>query len=79
MNVLELVPSDELICELANRHREIIVIREDIKGRQGDRVFVKTGYGSKGRQDKGYDLMIALEMLEATLWQLTFEYLEPTL
>lgn len=73
---LELVDSDDLIHELANRHDELIVIRNDQKKYHQDKVFVKTGFGNKGNQEKGFDLISAIEMLNATMWQLAYEYLE---
>lgn len=73
---LELVDSKDLIRELANRHDELIVIRNDQKTPDQDRIFVKTGFGHKGKPEKGFDLINALEMLNATMWQLTYEYLE---
>jgi len=73
---LELISTDDLIHELANRHREIIVIRERKKGNNEDNVYVKTGFGKKGRTDKGFDLVEATQMLHAAHWQLTHDYLD---
>lgn len=73
---LELVPTDDLIKELSKRHKEIIVIREYKKRINEDNVFVKTGFGKKGREDKGFDLIAATEMLHATHWQLIHDYLD---
>ncbi len=73
---LELVSTNDLIEELANRHSELIVIREHKKGVKEDNVFVKTGFGKKGRKDKGFDLIEATQMLHAALWQLIHDYLD---
>ena len=76
MTDLELVSTDDLIHELADRHKELIVIRERKKGVNEDNVFVKTGFGKKGQPEKGFDLMVAIEMLHATHWQLVHDYLD---
>lgn len=76
MNDLDLISTDDLIKELASRHAEIIVIREYKKGVNEDKVFVKTGFGNKGRKDKGFDLVSATEMLHATHWKLIHDYLD---
>lgn len=76
MTDLELVSTDDLIKELSNRHKEIIVIREYKKRVNEDNVFVKTNFGKKGRKDKGFDLVVATEMLHATHWQLIHDYLD---
>lgn len=73
---LELVPTNDLIKELASRHKEIIIIREYKKRINEDNVFVKTGFGKKGREDKGFDLVNATEMLHATHYQLIHDYLD---
>ena len=75
MTDLELVPTDDLIHELAHRHKELIVIRERKKRVNEDNVFVKTGFGKKGQTEKGFDLIVATEMLHATHWQLVHDYL----
>ncbi len=72
---LELISTSDLIEELADRHSEIIVIRERKKSYKEDKVYVKTGFGKKGRKDKGFDLIVATEMLHATHWQLIYNYL----
>jgi len=76
MDDLNLVSTGDLITELASRHKEIIVIRECKKRINKDNVFVKTNFGKKGRQDKGFDLIEATEMLHATHWQLIHDYLD---
>jgi len=73
---LDLVSTDDLIGELAGRHKELIVIREYKKRIRQDNVFVKTGFGKKGREDKGFDLVEATEMLHAAHWQLIHDYLD---
>lgn len=73
---IELISTEDLIKELASRHSEIIVIRERNKGVAEDNVFVKTGFGKKGRKDKGFDLVSATEMLHAAHWQLIHDYLD---
>ena len=73
---LELVSTKDLIKELADRHKELIVIRESKKASNKDDVFVKTGFGDKGRVDKGFDLVEATLMLQAAHRQLVFDYLE---
>ena len=73
---LDYITSDELIAELASRHRELIVIRDRAKGRNEDAVFVKTEFGNKSRLDKGYDLIEATEMLHATHRQLVCDFLD---
>ena len=76
MSDLELTSTDDLIEELAGRHKEIIVIRERKRGNHEDNVFVKTTFGKKGRPDKGFDLVEATEMLHAAHWQLVYDYLD---
>ena len=61
---LELVSTEDLIKELAARHKELIVIREHKKSANEDRLFVKT--------EGGFDLMEATEMLQAAHWQLIY-------
>lgn len=73
---VELVSTDDLIKELANRHTELIVIREHKKKKNEDNVFVKTGFGEKGRQEKGFDLVAATTMLHAAHYQLIHDYLD---
>lgn len=73
---LELVSTSDLICEISNRHKEVIVIREHKKHVNEDNVFVKTDFGKKGRKDKGFDLINATEMLHAAHWQLIYDYLD---
>ena len=73
---LDLVSTDDLIRELANRHSEIIVIRECKKKTNQDDVFIKTSFGKKGRKDKGFDLIEATQMLHAAHWQLIYDYLD---
>lgn len=74
--ILELISTDDLIKELSLRHNELIIIRERKKRRGEDNVFVKTGFGKKGRKDKGFDLVEATEMLHAAHWQLVHDYLD---
>lgn len=76
MQDLELISTKDLIKELANRHKELIVIREQKKKVNQDNVFCKTSFGKKGRKDKGFDLIEATEMLHATHWQLIYDYLD---
>lgn len=73
---LDLILTDDLIMELSNRHKELIVIRERKKSINEDNVFVKTGFGKKGVKGKGFDLIAATEMLHATHWQLIHDYLD---
>ncbi len=73
---LDLISTSDLIEELANRHSELIVIREYKKRINEDNVFVKTGFGKKGRKDKGFDLIEATQMLHAAHWQLIHDYLD---
>ncbi len=75
---LDLVSTDDLIKELSNRHKELIVIREHKKTAHQDNVFVKTGFGKKGREDKGFDLIEATEMLHAVHQRLIHDYLDDT-
>lgn len=76
MTGLELVSTDDLIKELANRHSELIVICERKKTENEDNVFVKTGFGCKGNVNKGFDLIAATSMLQATQYRLTYDYLD---
>lgn len=76
MSNLDLISTSDLIDELACRHREIIVIRENKKRANEDDVYVKTGFGSKGRKDIGFDLVVATSMLQSAHWQLVHDYLE---
>ena len=73
---LELVSTDDLIRELANRHKEIIVIWPDKKNSNEGWIFVKTVYGKKGLKDKGFDLIEATKILHFANTQLIQEYLE---
>lgn len=76
MTDLELVSTGDLINELASRHTELIVIRERKKTEGEDNVFVKTRFGKKGQEDKGFDLVAATAMLQATHYRLVYDYLE---
>lgn len=76
MTDLELVPTDNLIAELSNRHRELIVIREHRKIPEADTIFVKTPFGELGKEEKGFDLVVATEMLHATHRRLVIEFLK---
>lgn len=76
ITTLDLISTSDLIEELANRHSELIVIREYKKKVNRDNVFVKTGFGKKGRRDKGFDLIEATQMLHAAHWQLIYNYLD---
>jgi len=76
ITTLELISTSDLIEELSNCHRELIVIRERKKKTHTDNVFVKTSFGKKGRRDKGFDLIEATQMLSAAQWQLTHDYLD---
>ena len=76
--ILELISTNDLIKELAERHKELIVIREHNKSAYENDVFVKTGFGKKGRQDKGFDLIEATSMLQAAHRQLIHDYLDDT-
>lgn len=77
MGELDLVPTDDLIHELADRHREIIIVREyNRKKVNVDKIFVKTCFGKKGREDKGFDLVRATQMLHAAQWELIHDYLD---
>ena len=73
---LELVSTDELIEELSGRHTELIVIRNKKKKIDADTIFVKTPFGELAKKEKGFDLIEALEMLDATIKQLAIEYLK---
>ena len=74
MGELDLVSTDALIQELSNRHKELIVIREHKKILDSDNVFVKTPFSSAANKEKGFDLLHATEMLNATQFQLAMEY-----
>lgn len=76
MSDLELISTSDLIRELADRHKELIVLREHKKGVNEVNVFVKTGFGCKGRKDKGFDLVEATEIMHAAQWQLVHDYLD---
>ena len=73
---IELISTDELITELSNRHKELIVIREHKKIKDSDNIFVKTPFGELGKKNKGFDLVVATEMLQAALRQLTIDFLK---
>ncbi len=73
---LELISTDDLIAELANRHSELIVIRESKKLMDSDDIFVKTPFGELGREDKGFDLVVVTEMLHAAHRQMTIDFLK---
>lgn len=73
---LELISTDELIMELSNRHTELIVIRNKEKRTDADTIFIKTPFGELAKKEKGFDLIEALEMLDATTKQLAIEYLK---
>lgn len=72
---LDLISTDDLIEELAVRHKEIIVIREHKKDKNADNVFVKTQFGKRAHKGKGFDLLIATQMLQSAHWQLVYDYL----
>ena len=74
--ILELVSTDDLIEELSVRHSELIILREYKKKVHEIKVFVKTGFGCKGRKDRGFDLVEATEILHAAHWQLIHDYLD---
>ena len=74
---LELISTDDLIHELADRHSELIIIREHKKGVDEDKVFVKTPFGELSKEDKGFDLVIATDMIHAAQRQLVIDFLEP--
>ncbi len=73
---LEFISTADLIAELSNRHKELIVIRDKEKSEDANMVFVKTPFGPLAKQEKGFDLVEAIEMLDATQKQLVIEYLE---
>lgn len=73
---LELVSTDDLIAELSNRHTELIVIREHKKKIDTDKIFVKTLFGELSKKGKGFDLVIATEMLHAAHEQMTIDFLK---
>lgn len=76
MTDLELISTSDLINELASRHKELIVLREHKRGVNSINVFVKTGFGKKGRKELGFDLVEATSMLHAAHWQLVNDYLD---
>ncbi len=76
MTDLDLISTDALIDELAGRHRELIVIRDHQKTINQNDVFVKTPFGKFGKKDKGFDLIVATEMLGAAHSQLIMDYLK---
>ena len=76
MSELELISTDDLIEELAGRHRELIVIREHHRSINKDNVFVKTAFGEKCKENKGFDLLVATSMLQAAHWQLVYDYFD---
>ena len=76
MSDLELISTDDLITELSNRHKELIVIRNTEKAKDTDTIFVKTPFGPLAKKEKGFDLIEAVEMLDTTHKQLIIEYLE---
>ncbi|KKN54248.1 hypothetical protein LCGC14_0594300 [marine sediment metagenome] len=76
MDELEFISTDELIGELSSRHTELIVIRNKEKSKGANKVFVKTPFGPLAKRKKGFDLVEAIEMLDATQKQLVIEYLE---
>lgn len=73
---LDLISTSDLIHELASRHKELIVLREHKKGVDSVNVFIKTGFGCKGRRDLGFDLVEATDILQAAHKQLVYEYLD---
>ena len=73
---LEFISTDDLIKELSDRHTELIVIRNREKEINTDTIFIKTPFGKLAKKEKGFDLIEALEMLDATTKQLAIEYLK---
>ncbi len=73
---LELISTDDLIQELSDRHSELIVIREHKKLRDSDNIFVKTPFGDLSSDRKNFDLVNAVEMLNAAQLKLTMDFLE---
>lgn len=78
MSDMEFISTDDLIEEIASRHSEIIVIRNKEKTEFTDDVYVKTGKGPLAREDKNFDLVEAMQMLQAASVQLTHDFLEPS-
>ena len=62
MTELDLITTDNLIAELANRHDELIIIRntQDKTVRDAERIFIKTRPPISGRR---YNVVDATEML----------------
>ena len=75
MNELEFVTDDELIAELADRHTELIVIREHEKLKDYDSIFVKTPKGELSSKNDTFDLIIANELLSIAQRQLVEDFL----
>ncbi len=76
MTDLDLISTQDLITELADRHTELIVIREHKKQYHSNNVFVKTPFGKLGKEGKGFDLVVVTDMINGAHRQLIMEYLE---
>ena len=76
---LSFVNNKELQDELVKRYEEIIIIREDYKDEEHFYIRAKTGFGSSGKPEVGFDIVVALNMLADTQKTLIAEHfgLEP--
>lgn len=72
---LALVSNEELIGEFAERHEEIIVVREDRKDSNWLNIRTKTGRTKYSNPDAGFDLILAVQTLHTAIEQLIRDYL----
>jgi len=72
---LNLVDTKELIQELANRHEEIIVIREERLHPDMLNIRVKTSVGLLTKPELGFDIICALQLLHTAEEHLILDYL----
>ena len=72
---LSLISTEELIDELAERHEELIVLREDRKDSAWLNIRAKTGFGKYGNKEAGFDIVRVLSLLHTTAEQLLKDHL----
>ena len=55
----------DMINELMSRHEEIIIVRELLKNSGSIGVHTKTRPGKSGRQEVGFDLAMAIDLIQS--------------
>lgn len=72
---LNLIDTDDLINEIARRHDEIIIIRENRKDSELVDIRTKTHMGKFANPELGFDILFALQLLQAAENQMIMDYL----